>query len=73
MRLDGGKKEEEKHRYINIMAKSSTLHLGNVHRHGTTLAGLFSKVLFIIFGDGQVLVGEKKTLGLKLRSQSIIG
>lgn len=37
---------------INIMARSSTLYLANVHIHGTALAELFSRVLFIIFSDG---------------------
>lgn len=52
--------------------KSSTLCTGNVHIHGTALAKLFDTVLFIIFGDGQVLARVKTILGLKSQSQSTL-
>lgn len=48
MKEGQGKKKDGRHQYINRMAKSSMLYLGNVHMRGTALAELFSRVLFII-------------------------
>lgn len=54
--------EEGRHQYINIMAKMLNF---MSRKRSCTLAELFSMVLFIIVGDGQVLVSVKKTLRCK--------